>query len=81
MLTGCIFLRTSSIKNDLSYSFEEQDEKKLRDSMQEFEDCISGKTKGNPVIKWNYINTVAYDIATIRTIENINYAKRYSSLR
>lgn len=80
-LTSCIILNGYNRFNpkDLTYTFTEEDEKKLRDSMSAFEKEIKGNSIRGIVTSWNTVNNMAYSIQSMRTIEHINYAKGDSS--
>lgn len=74
-LTSCIILTGGSrINKDLTYTFEQEDEDKLRAQMTKFETALKEDDYRSIVTSWNSINNMAYSIATIRTIEQINYS-------
>ena len=75
-LSSCIIMDGGArIYKDLTYRFTEADEKKLRGQMEKFEVAIKENNFSSVVSSWNSVNNLAYTIATLRTIENINYAK------
>ena len=75
-LSSCIIMDGGArIYKDLTYRFTEADEKKLRGQMEKFEVAIKDNNFSSVVSSWNFVNNLAYTIATLRTIENINYAK------
>lgn len=82
-LSSCLLKNHDLVCNkDLSYTFTEEDEQKIRSEMERFKNAIASSDSLDVVGSWNTINRDAYAISTYRTIEYVNYCmhgKNYKS--